>query len=135
MAKKTRKRFTAQEKVAILRLHLLEHIPISDLCDQHGIRSLASARQGESSLSRISLRSTDTRPAPPDRPRTSTGSLSPRGRHTPIGLRRQAIPCSLPVGNSDVLAIDLIEWLEPLFSTQFVAKATASSHETFSTGC
>jgi transposase len=37
MAKKTRKRFTAQEKVAILRLHLLEHTPISDLCDQHGI--------------------------------------------------------------------------------------------------
>jgi transposase-like protein len=37
MAKKTRKRFAAQEKVAILRLHLLEHLPISDLCDQHGI--------------------------------------------------------------------------------------------------
>ena len=37
MPKKTRKRFTAQEKVAILRLHLLEHIPISDLCDQYGI--------------------------------------------------------------------------------------------------
>ena len=37
MPKKTRMRFTAQEKVAILRLHLLEHIPISDLCDQHGI--------------------------------------------------------------------------------------------------
>ena len=37
MAKKTRKRFTAQEKVAILRLHLLEHTPVSDLCDQHGI--------------------------------------------------------------------------------------------------
>jgi transposase len=37
MPKKTRTRFTAQEKVAILRLHLLEHIPISDLCDQHGI--------------------------------------------------------------------------------------------------
>src|SRR5215470_4646554 len=37
MSKKTRKRFTAQEKVAILRLHLLEHTPISDLCDQHGI--------------------------------------------------------------------------------------------------
>jgi transposase len=37
MPKKTRKRFTAQEKVANLRLHLLEHIPISDLCDQHGI--------------------------------------------------------------------------------------------------
>src|SRR4051794_40332244 len=37
MPKKTRKRFAAQEKVAILRLHLLEHVPVSDLCDQHGI--------------------------------------------------------------------------------------------------
>jgi transposase len=37
MAKTTRKRFTAQEKVAILRLHLLEHVAISDLCDRHGI--------------------------------------------------------------------------------------------------
>src|SRR6476660_7839457 len=37
MPKKTRKRFAAQEKVAILRLHLLEHVPISDPCDQHGI--------------------------------------------------------------------------------------------------
>ena len=37
MPKKTRKRFTSQEKVAILRLHLLERTPISDLCDQHGI--------------------------------------------------------------------------------------------------
>jgi transposase len=38
MSKKTRKRFTSQEKVAILRLHLLERTPVSDLCDQHGIR-------------------------------------------------------------------------------------------------
>jgi transposase-like protein len=37
MPKKTRKRFTAEEKVAILRLHLLEHVAVSDLCDQHGI--------------------------------------------------------------------------------------------------
>jgi transposase len=37
MAKKTRKRFTAPEKVAILRLHLLEHVAVSDLCDQQGI--------------------------------------------------------------------------------------------------
>jgi transposase len=37
MPKQSRKRFTAQEKVAILRLHLLEHIPISDLCDQHSL--------------------------------------------------------------------------------------------------
>jgi transposase len=37
MSKKTRKRFTPQEKLAILRLHLLEHTPVSDLCDRHGI--------------------------------------------------------------------------------------------------
>jgi transposase-like protein len=37
MPKRTRKRFTAQEKAAILRLHLLEHTPVSDLCDQHSI--------------------------------------------------------------------------------------------------
>src|SRR5512143_684663 len=37
MPKKTRKRFTPQEMLAILRLHLLEHTPVSDLCDKHGI--------------------------------------------------------------------------------------------------
>jgi transposase len=37
MPKKTRTRFSAPEIVAILRLHLLERTPISDLCDQHGI--------------------------------------------------------------------------------------------------
>src|SRR5580700_8056775 len=37
MSKKIRNRFTAQEKLAILRLHLLEHTPVSDLCDRHGI--------------------------------------------------------------------------------------------------
>ena len=33
---KQRKHYTAQEKVAILRLHLLEKKPVSDLCDQYG---------------------------------------------------------------------------------------------------
>jgi transposase len=32
-----RKHSTAPEKVAILRLHLLEKKPVSDLCDQYGI--------------------------------------------------------------------------------------------------
>ncbi len=40
MSKKTRKRFTSQEKVAILRFHLLERTPVSDLCDQHRIEEL-----------------------------------------------------------------------------------------------
>src|SRR4051794_30168616 len=34
---KPRKHYTAQDKVAILRLHLLEKKPLSDLCDQFGI--------------------------------------------------------------------------------------------------
>jgi transposase len=38
MRQRTRKRFTSQEKVALLRLHLLEGTPVSDLCDKHGIR-------------------------------------------------------------------------------------------------
>jgi transposase-like protein len=33
----SRRHFTAQEKVAILRRHLLEKTPISDLCDQLGL--------------------------------------------------------------------------------------------------
>ncbi len=31
----TRRQFSAQEKVAILRLHLLEHKPVSEICEQY----------------------------------------------------------------------------------------------------
>ncbi len=34
---KKRKRFTAEEKVRLLRLHLIEKQPVSDICDQHGL--------------------------------------------------------------------------------------------------
>src|SRR5262245_41809022 len=34
---KARRHFTAPEKVAVLRRHLLEKRPVSDLCDQLGI--------------------------------------------------------------------------------------------------
>ncbi len=34
---KQRKHYAASEKVAILRLHLLEKKPVSDLCDQYAI--------------------------------------------------------------------------------------------------
>jgi transposase len=33
----TRKHLTAEQKVAILRRHLLEQVPVSDLCDEYGI--------------------------------------------------------------------------------------------------
>jgi transposase len=32
-----RKRLTAQEKVAILRRHFLEKVPVSTLCEEHGL--------------------------------------------------------------------------------------------------
>jgi transposase-like protein len=34
---KQRRTFSAQEKVAILRRHLLEGVAVSDLCDEHGL--------------------------------------------------------------------------------------------------
>jgi len=34
---KERRTFTAEEKVAILRRHLLDGAPVSDLCDKHGL--------------------------------------------------------------------------------------------------
>lgn len=32
-----RKHLTPEQKVAIVRRHLLENVPVSDLCDEHGI--------------------------------------------------------------------------------------------------
>ena len=34
---KRRRQFTAQEKVAILREHLIDRTAISDVCDRHGL--------------------------------------------------------------------------------------------------
>ena len=36
--KKERKHYTAEEKVAILRRHLLDKVPVSDLCEEVGLR-------------------------------------------------------------------------------------------------
>ena len=35
---KERKHYTAEEKVAILRRHLLDRVPVSDLCEEVGLR-------------------------------------------------------------------------------------------------
>jgi len=32
-----RKKFSPEEKVRLLRLHLVEKVPVSDICDQHGL--------------------------------------------------------------------------------------------------
>jgi len=36
--KKQRRHFTAEEKAAIVREHLLDKVPISELCDKHGLQ-------------------------------------------------------------------------------------------------
>ena len=36
--KENRRRFLAEEKVKILRKHLVEKVPISDVCDEYGIQ-------------------------------------------------------------------------------------------------
>lgn len=37
MTKSKKKFHTPEEKVAILKKHLVEGVPLSDICDQHGI--------------------------------------------------------------------------------------------------
>ena len=35
--KRSRKNYTPEEKVIIIKKHLVENIPVSDICDQHGL--------------------------------------------------------------------------------------------------
>ncbi len=34
-----RKQYSPEQKVSIVRRHLLDHVPISDLCDEYGIHA------------------------------------------------------------------------------------------------
>ena len=36
--RKKRHNYTPEEKVSILRCHLVEHVPVSDLCDQYRLQ-------------------------------------------------------------------------------------------------
>lgn len=36
MAKAQRRHFSAQDKAAIVKRHLIDRVPVSDLCDEHG---------------------------------------------------------------------------------------------------
>jgi transposase len=39
--RKERKRYSGEEEVAILRRHLLDKVPVSDLCEETGLRPTA----------------------------------------------------------------------------------------------
>jgi transposase len=36
--RKQRRHFTPEQKVSIIRQHLLDRVPVSDLCDKHGLQ-------------------------------------------------------------------------------------------------
>jgi transposase len=39
--RKERKHYTAEEKAAILRRHLLDKVPVSDLCEENGLQPVS----------------------------------------------------------------------------------------------
>jgi transposase len=81
--RKERKHYTAKEKVAILRRHLLDQVPVSDLCEENGLQPTVFYRwqkeffeNGEGAVRR--------RNVPPDRPRRNrSGSSSWRRKSRP----------------------------------------------------
>ena len=46
--KKERRQYTAEEKVAILRRHLLDKVPVSDLCEELGLQPTVFYRSQKS---------------------------------------------------------------------------------------
>ncbi|NUQ75442.1 MAG: transposase [Polyangiaceae bacterium] len=38
MSKRTRRHHTADQKVALLKRHLVDKVPVSDLCDENGLQ-------------------------------------------------------------------------------------------------
>ena len=38
MTRRKQRRFTPEQKVAIIRRHLLEQVPVSDLCDEYDVQ-------------------------------------------------------------------------------------------------
>ena len=51
--RKERKHYTAEEKVAILRRHLLDKVPVSDLCEELGLRPTVFYRWRGSDIKEI----------------------------------------------------------------------------------
>jgi len=80
--KKQRKHYTPEEKVAILRRHLVEGVPISDLCDELGFNQRCSTA-GRRSSSRTEPRLSSTEDGPtinPNKNESRTWSRRSRRR-------------------------------------------------------
>jgi transposase len=71
--RKERKHFTPEEKVAILRRHLVDKVPVSELCEELGLRPTVFYRWQKELFGRLS-RQNRTR-ADPVRPRSPREQL------------------------------------------------------------
>jgi transposase-like protein len=50
--RKERKHFTPEEKVAILRRHLVDKVPVSELCEELGLPEIHAERDRKSEAAR-----------------------------------------------------------------------------------
>ena len=57
----TRRHFSAEQKMAALRRHLLEHVPVSNVCDEYGINPTVFYRWQDEST-RLASSSRGVRP-------------------------------------------------------------------------
>ena len=68
---KQRKHYTAEEKVSILRQHLLEHVPASKLCDERSLQPTVFYRWQkeffENGAAAFQTKTRDRRPAEQER--------------------------------------------------------------------
>ena len=51
--RKERKHFTPEEKVAILRRHLVDKVPVSELCEELGLRPTGGSGTGASTSTTV----------------------------------------------------------------------------------
>ena len=79
--KKTRKHYTAQEKVAILRRYLVDKEPVSKLCDERALQPTVFYRWQKEFF--------ETEPLP-SRPATAT--VASPNRNASSGWRRRSRP-------------------------------------------
>ena len=56
-----RKHYSPQEKVAILKRHLVERVPVSDLCDEHGLHPTVFYRWQKEFFEKGAMAFSDTR--------------------------------------------------------------------------
>ena len=81
--RKERKHYTAEEKVAVLRRHLLDKVPVSDLCEELAC-SLRCSTTGKKSFSRTER--------PPSKRRNILAARQRRNRNGLSSWRKRCRP-------------------------------------------